>query len=160
MTLVAATENPVRAGRHPWVVAARANGDGVAGVSQVGDELVVLVGDDSSRRAGTLARLNKSGTAEVQCQYAPQAMLVTHGEAVMVPSLPGLIDSVVLGPRDYLVLCSASVLEHLPRGMAFVFEHVRQQGSDFRVDDLLDEMLAYAKSGGVALVHRATVVAA
>lgn len=154
MTLVAATDMPVRPDKHPWVVAARSNGDGVAGVSQVGDELVVLVGDDASRRAGTLARLNRSGKAEIQCQYAPQAMLVSRGEVVMVPSLPGLIDSVALGPRDYLVLCSASVLEHLPHGMAYVFEQVRLRGADVQVDDLLDEMLSYAKSGGVALVHR------
>lgn len=159
MTLVATTDIPFRTGEHPWVVVTRANGDGVAGVSQFEDELVVLVGDDSSRRAGTLARLSRSGRAEIQCQNAPQAMLVRDDEVVMVPSLPGLVDSVALGPRDYLVLCSAAVLEHLPRGMGFVTEHVRRRGSRTRVDALLDEMLSYAKSGGVALVHLNTEAA-
>lgn len=159
MTLAVTTDIPFRAEKHPWVVAARANGDGVAGVSQFEDELVVLVGDDSSRRAGTLARLSCSGRVEVQCQNAPQAMLVRRGEVVMVPSLPGLVDCVALGPRDYLVLCSAAVLEHLPRGMGFVTEHIRQRGSRTRLDDLLDEMLSYTKSGGVALVHLNTEAA-
>lgn len=159
MTLVAGSDSRLLPD-HPWVVAARSNGDGVAGVSRIGDELVVLVGDDSSRRAGTLARLNRAGDAEVQCQHAPQAMLVAEGEVAMVPALPGLIDSVHMGPRDYLVLCSAAVLEHLPCGMAYVIERARERGGPVSVDDLLDEMLSYAKSGGVALVHRGTATAA
>lgn len=136
------------------MVATSAHGDAVAGVSVSGDELVVFVGDDASRRAGTMARLTTNGQAEVQCVQAPQAMLVRDGEVLMVPSLPGLCDTVPVDEPAYLVLCSASVLEHLPHGLAYVIRRVHEGGEKLAVRELLEEILSYTKTGGVAIIHR------
>jgi hypothetical protein len=115
---------------HPWAVTTRFNGSAVAGVSVAGDELVVLVSDGKLANSGTMARLARDGSATVACLQAPQALLV---------------------------LCSAGVLEHLPRGFGLVMDRIISSSGELDVNRLLGEILSYAKNGAAAVVSRRQV---
>ncbi len=137
---------------HPWRVWCRFKGGSYAGVSPVGDEVLVFAGDSSSGRSGAMARLARDGSASLQCQQAPQALYCQGGEPHLVPSVPGLTEAIVPGPDDVLVLCSAEVLEYLPRGYGFVLP--RLGTSDAEIEALLAEVLSYAEDGAAAVIRR------
>lgn len=139
---------------HPWAVTTRFNGSAVAGVSIAGDELVVLVSDGDLAHSGTMARLARDGSATVACLQAPQALVVHHGRPQLVPHLPGLSDEVEIDSSDVLVLCSAGVLEHLPRGFGLVMDRISSSDEGLDVNRLLGEILSYAKNGAAAVVSR------
>ncbi len=139
---------------HPWAVTTRCNGRAVAGVSIAGDELVVLVSDGDLAHSGTMARLARDGSATVACLQAPQALVVHNGRPQLVPHLPGLSDEVEIDSSDVLVLCSAGVLEHLPRGFGLVMDRISSNPAGLDANRLLGEILSYAKNGAAAVVSR------
>lgn len=138
---------------HPWMVVTRHKGGATAGVSVTSEGLLVFVSESQEASSGTMARLAPDGTAHVQCVRAPQALHFSPTKMALVPALPGMGEHLDLDENadDGIVLCSAGVLEHLPRGYALVSTRLAE-GDD--PEAVLDEMMAYAKVGGAAVIRR------
>lgn len=137
---------------HPWLVETRHKGGATAGVTVTADGLLVFVSESPEGSSGTMARLSPDGSAELQCVRAPQALFVGANQNQLVPTLPGLTEGFALeSSDDAIVLCTAGVLEHLPRGYALVATRLHDGYDSARV---LDEMMAYAKVGGAAVIRR------
>lgn len=136
---------------HPWTVVTRHKGGATAGVSVTGDGLLVFVSESEQGSTGTMAKLAPDGTASVQCVRAPQALYFRSDVMSLVPTLPGMAELIEFGDDGGIVLCSPGVLEHLPRGYALVSDRLTA-GYDAEV--VLEEMMAYAKVGGAAVIRR------
>lgn len=136
---------------HPWQVHSRHTVGACAGVSIADDRLVVLVNDRASDSSGTLASLLPDGTARVQCQAAPQALYLRHGEPVLVPQLPGVCEDLPMDEGDLLVLASAGALEHLPRGFGRIVMRLAENSGP---EQVVNDVMSYTKAGGVAVISR------